>query len=183
MTRKLHAARRPMRFAEPPCHPVILSAPFAVRVRRTMGRTRALGGIPASDRALRRPASQIALMPDPRYTDDERALILRRAAELQQRQGEAVHALSELERAAAAAGIDPLLVRRVARELAPGAGAEPDTRHDAAGDARVVVRRRVDDARTPLASSAVLGAIRRHSPVLGEVRGLGDGFEWRYDTR
>ena len=41
-------------------------------------------------------------MPDPRFTDDERALILRRAAELQQRQGEAVHRLSELERDAAA---------------------------------------------------------------------------------
>ena len=131
----------------------------------------------------RRPAPpQIARMPDPRYTDDERALILRRAAELQLRQGEAVHALSELERDAAAAGIDPLLVRRVARELAPGAGAEVGTRHDAAGDARVLVRRRVDVARLPLASGAVLGAIRRHSPVLGEVRGLGDGFEWRYDT-
>ncbi len=121
-------------------------------------------------------------MPDPRYTDDERALILRRAAELQLRQGEAVHRLSELERDAADAGIDPLLVRRVARELAPGAGADADARSDAVGDARVVVRRRVDGARTPLASGAVLGAIRRHSPQLGEVRGLGDGFEWRYDT-
>ena len=121
-------------------------------------------------------------MPDPRFTDDERALILRRAAELQLRQGEAVHRLSELERDAAAAGIDPLLVRRVARELAPGAGVETGARQDAASDARVVVRRRVDEVRTPLASSAVLGAIRRHSPVLGEVRGLGDGFEWRYDT-
>ncbi|GLC26233.1 hypothetical protein [Roseisolibacter agri] len=121
-------------------------------------------------------------MPDPRFTDDERALILRRAAELQQRQGDAVHALSELERDAAAAGIDPLLVRRVARELAPGAGAETDTRQDATSDARVVVRRRVEEARTPLASGAVLGAIRRHSPVLGEVRALGHGFEWRYDT-
>ena len=69
----------------------------------------------------RRPAPpQIARMPDPRYTDDERALILRRAAELQLRQGEAMHALSELERDAAAAGIDPLLVRRVALQLRQG---------------------------------------------------------------
>jgi hypothetical protein len=121
-------------------------------------------------------------MPDLRFTDDERALILRRAAELQLRQGEAVHGLAELERDAAAAGIDPLLVRRVARELVPGAGVATRTRHDAAVDARVVVRRRVQDARLPLASGAVLGAIRRHSPELGEVRGLGGGFEWRYDT-
>lgn len=121
-------------------------------------------------------------MPEPQYTDDERALILRRAAELQLRQGEAVHRLSDLERDAEAAGIDPALVRRAARDLSPGAGAESGTRHDAAGDARVVVRRRVEGARLPLASGAVLGAIRRHSPELGEVRDLGDGFEWRYDT-
>ncbi|MGZ8470767.1 MAG: hypothetical protein ACXW61_14010 [Gemmatirosa sp.] len=121
-------------------------------------------------------------MSEPHFTDDERALILRRAAELQLRQGEAVHRLSDVEHDAAAAGIDPRLVRRVARELGPAVPDVAGTRAQAAGDARVVVRRRADDVRLPIASSAVLGAIRRHSPELGEVRGLGDGFEWRYDT-
>lgn len=54
---------------------------------------------------------------DPKYSDEESALILHRAAELQAREGRGL-SLGELEAAAAEAGIDVALVRRAAREVA-----------------------------------------------------------------
>ena len=53
----------------------------------------------------------------PRYSDEESALILQRAAELQAREGRSL-SLPELEAAAAEAGIDVALVRRAAQEVA-----------------------------------------------------------------
>jgi hypothetical protein len=55
----------------------------------------------------------------PSYSDEESALILQRAAELQAREGRSL-SLRELEVAAAEAGIDVALVRRAAQEVALG---------------------------------------------------------------
>ncbi len=53
----------------------------------------------------------------PKFSDEETALILRRAAELQAKEGRGL-SLRELEAAAAEAGIDVALVRRAAEEVA-----------------------------------------------------------------
>lgn len=53
----------------------------------------------------------------PKYSDEESALILQRAAELQAREGRGL-SLEELESAAAEAGIDVALVRQAARDVA-----------------------------------------------------------------
>jgi hypothetical protein len=53
----------------------------------------------------------------PKFSDEESALILQRAAELQAREGRSL-SLRELEVAAAEAGIDVALVRRAAEEVA-----------------------------------------------------------------
>lgn len=53
---------------------------------------------------------------DPRFSDDQSALILQRAAELQAQLGRGL-SLTELEAAASEAGIDTALVRRAAAEL------------------------------------------------------------------
>jgi hypothetical protein len=60
----------------------------------------------------------------PKYSDEESALILQRAAELQAREGRGL-SLPELEAAAAEVGIDVALVRRAAREVATGGPPPP----------------------------------------------------------
>ncbi len=123
-------------------------------------------------------------MTDFRYTDEQMALILRRAAELQARGEDAVHRLQDIQRAAAEAGIDPTLVARAAAELA---GALP-TQHtpldsDLFGASRrIVVDRWVEHPAVSATSPQVLSAIRQHAPELGEVRQIGDGMEWRCST-
>jgi hypothetical protein len=120
-------------------------------------------------------------MSDPRYTDEQMAIILRRAAELQERGEDAVHRLRDIQRAAAEAGIDPALVARAAAELA-GAVQVADDPLD--GDLfgaprRIVVDRWVEHPTVSATSPQVLSAIRQHTPELGEVRQIGDGIEWR----
>ena len=123
-------------------------------------------------------------MTDPRYTDEQMAVILRRAAELQARGEDAVHRLQDIQRAAGEAGIDPALVARAAAELA---GALPSTRGPLDGDLfgasrRIVIDRWVEGPTAAATSPQVLAAIREHAPELGEVKQIGDGIEWRCST-
>lgn len=60
----------------------------------------------------------------PKFSDEESALILQRAAELQAKEGRSL-SLHELEAAAAEAGIDVALVRRAAHEVAMGGPPPP----------------------------------------------------------
>lgn len=123
-------------------------------------------------------------MSDPRYTDEQMALILRRAAELQARGEDAVHRLRDIQRAAAEAGIDPALVARAAAELA---GALPSPNDPLQGDLfgasrRIVIDRWIENPTVSATSPQVLAAIRKHAPELGQVRQIGDGIEWRCGT-
>lgn len=84
---------------------------------------------------------------DSSYSEQESALILQRAAELQAQQGRSL-SLPELESAASEAGIDVALVRRAAQEvttLSPAAPAAAPARGGALGSPLRLVHERVID--------------------------------------
>ena len=110
------------------------------------------------------------------YSDDEVALILRRAAELQP--GRAL-SLAEIEAAAAEAGIETALVRRAATELRtqPEARA-PAPATGAFGPVSLVFERSVPRVIGPSEHASLLAEIRRHLTSAGKVEQYGDELIW-----
>jgi hypothetical protein len=117
----------------------------------------------------------------PKFSDEESALILHRAAELQAKEGRGL-SLHELETAAAEAGIDVALVRRAAKEVAI-AGPPPPPPAPVSGGAlgapllllheRVVPRPPVRGAWDEAATE-----IRRRLGVAGRVEASERQFGW-----
>lgn len=117
-------------------------------------------------------------MTDPRFTDKEMALILRRAVELSSGE-ERQHSLTDIQRIASEIGIAPDVVVRAA--ALPLADAEAPSRLWGASSAnhltRVVAR-----AATPQNLSTALAQVRARLSVIGESREIAGGMEWRYDS-
>ncbi len=119
---------------------------------------------------------------DRRYTDEEFALVLRRAAEaqLQARKlpgpRQSGLTLDEMRSIAAEVGVDPDLVARLARELPePGRSVLERLMGGPLGHGvELVVDRPLDEA----ARSAALDAIRGAMGEQGRVQRVGDRLEW-----
>ena len=117
-------------------------------------------------------------MTDPRFTDKEMALILRRAVELSSGE-ERQHSLADIQRIASEIGIAPDVVVRAA--ALPLADPEQPSRLWGASSAnhltRVVAR-----AATPQNLSTALAQVRARLAVIGESREIAGGMDWRYDS-
>jgi hypothetical protein len=109
-----------------------------------------------------------------KYTDQQMALILKRAAEQQAAAGEATHSLESIQEIARQVGIDPALVANAALNLD---AAERTARVMGEQSAYHVSRRlrRVPESIDP---AAVLVTIRDHLPLTGKMSQVGDGVEW-----
>ncbi|HEY0778511.1 MAG TPA: hypothetical protein VGD56_11155 [Gemmatirosa sp.] len=139
--------------------------------------------MPASDRPASRPAPDSrqtepnAVSPR-RYSDQEVALILRRAAELQvDEPGATGTSLADLEEIAREAGLDPALVRRAATDLATASPVAAASRFVGA-PTRVHVERVVDGEVTADDLEALVGEVRRTFGEPGLVSTLGRTVTW-----
>lgn len=111
---------------------------------------------------------------DQKYTDQQMALILKRAAELQATGDESSHSLESIQDIARQVGIDPRLVAEAATNLdVPSAN-----RSLFGAPSAFRVARRLSGSPAPIDHAAVLGTIRDHLPFAGEARNVGDGIEW-----
>jgi hypothetical protein len=109
-----------------------------------------------------------------KYTDQQMALILKRAAEQQASAGEATHSLEAIQDIARQVGIDPALVADAALNLeAPKGAARVMGEHSA-----YRISRRLERMPESIDAAAVLATIRDHLPLTGEMRQVGDGLEW-----
>jgi hypothetical protein len=117
-------------------------------------------------------------MADDQYSEDEAALILRRAAEIQPGR---TMSLAELEAVADEAGIERSLVRQAAMEIR---SAQPIAAPSGpVGMMRVVHERSVPARLQPGARDAMLAEIRRHLPGKGRLEELGDELIWSANNR
>lgn len=121
------------------------------------------------------------MVADPRFSDEDGALILQRAAELQERDGRSL-SLAELESAAAEAGIDTALVRRAAAELAvrpPTMPAAAPHRGGALGaPLRLLHERVLAGEPSPHEAEEALREIRRQLGTAGRLDATGRELSW-----
>jgi hypothetical protein len=115
------------------------------------------------------------------YTEEEAALILRRAAELAPAQ---TMSLAELEAVADEAGLDKALIRRAAVELRER-GRDPLPLDEAGvfGPTRTVYERIAAGAIDAQAWSRIVAEIRRHVDEPGHLEEIGDELIWRSRAR
>lgn len=116
----------------------------------------------------------------PSFTDEESALILQRAGELQAQQGRNL-SLPELEAAAAEAGIDAALVLRAAQELATRPAPQPVDRTFGGplGAPLQLVHERTVLGEGSGTWDDEIAEIRRLLSVPGRVELIGRTFTWR----
>ena len=115
------------------------------------------------------------------YTEEEVALILRRAAELAPAQ---TMSLQELEGVASEAGIDTALIRRAALELRErGRDPAPLDQSGVFGPTRTVYERVAAGSIGPQAWSQIVAEIRRHVDEPGAIDEIGEELIWRSRAR
>lgn len=114
---------------------------------------------------------------DERYSEDEVALILHRAAEIQP--GRSM-SLAELEAVADEAGIEPALVRRAADEvrLAKRQPSAPPAVVGVFGPTQLVYERRVDGTVDSSMWDDIVAEIRRQLPLSGSLESVGRELIW-----
>jgi hypothetical protein len=111
---------------------------------------------------------------EPKYSDQQMALILKRAAELQAVGDERSHSLESIQEIARQVGIDPHIVADVAASLEQG---KPDSTLFGASSAFRIARQ-VSGTFDPANPAPLLATIRDILPVGGATRQVGNGFEW-----
>lgn len=116
----------------------------------------------------------------PRFTDQQLALILKRAANLQAAGDESRHSLEEIRQIAAQVGIPPELVTRAASEVVegrrpPGGLLGPETSFFASSS----IPMRVASSAFP----ELLSVMRRRVGSPGNTSEISGSLEWRGDTR
>ncbi|MEM7153963.1 MAG: hypothetical protein AAF799_14025 [Myxococcota bacterium] len=119
-----------------------------------------------------------------RFSDEESALILQRAAEMQAQRGQQL-SLPEIESAAAEAGIDVALVRRAATELATRPSTPPPPAVPIGGGVLGAPMQLIEERTVmgPLARTAwedAMGEIHRQLGIKGQVDDLGRQFVWSH---
>lgn len=112
----------------------------------------------------------------PRYTDQQMAQILKRAAELQASGEEPVHSLAAIQQIAEQVGIDRGLVAAAAATIsAPGTGGG----HLVFGTpSSFRLTRQVSGALDAADQAPLVALIRDHLPEVGEVHAFAGGLEW-----
>jgi hypothetical protein len=116
--------------------------------------------------------------PGPRYTDDQMALILKRAAELQSAGEDQTHTLAEIQQIAQQVGIEPRLIAAAAAGLPAQTqgratdgvlfGASSSNRHTLRLPGSPPAARRAE----------LIATIRDHMAQVGAVREFADRIEW-----
>src|SRR5437879_6241720 len=103
------------------------------------------------------------------------AVILRRAAELQATADDPTHSLESIQQIGQQVGIDPVLIAHAAATLTT-----PDRDRSVIwGDSAAYrLSRRLPAPLRPADHAEIAAIIRDHLPVTGEVRPVGEGFEW-----
>lgn len=110
-----------------------------------------------------------------RYTDTQLALILKRAAELQASGEEPTHSLASIQQLGEQVGIDGDLIARAAESLP----ADPQSGFSLSGTSSAYrTSRRVPVAISTVDHGRLAALIRDHMTGLGELRPVGEGFEW-----
>jgi hypothetical protein len=112
----------------------------------------------------------------PRYTDEQMALILKRASELQARGEEPAHTLEAIQQIAQQAGIDPQFVADAAATV-PAFGTPVLARLLGAPSA-YRLSRRIPGTFLTGDHAALIATIRDHMPQVGEVKEVAGSFEW-----
>jgi hypothetical protein len=112
----------------------------------------------------------------PQFTDQQMALIIKRAAELQATGEEPVHTLEAIQQIAQQVGIDPQFVAQAAVALqAPRSAAGP-LLFGAPSAYRLA--RQTAGLLQSADHAALIATIRDHLPEVGEVKEFAGGFEW-----
>jgi hypothetical protein len=116
--------------------------------------------------------------PDPRYTDEQMALILKRAAESQSVGEEQVHTLAEIQQIAQQVGIEPRLIAAAAAGL-------PTRRQGRANDGILFgapssyrLTRRLPGSPVAARRAELIATIRDHMAQVGSVSEFDDRIEW-----
>lgn len=113
-----------------------------------------------------------------KYTDEQMALILRRAGDLQAQREDGGHSLAEIQEIARQVGLDPALVAHVASGLPRKAAVLPAASSALVQTAETVLPQRV----TPEQMGRLLDAVRRASGAQGTSRQVFDTVEWRWGS-
>jgi hypothetical protein len=125
----------------------------------------------------------IRMAEGPRYSEDEVALILRRAAELQKQEplpGDSRSmSLQEIESAAAEAGLSQALVRRAATEIARPAPPDQKPNRWLGGPTRLVVERTIEGEFPIEEFDQLLEIIRFGNMGPGQVSTVGRSLTWQ----
>jgi len=115
--------------------------------------------------------------PDPRYTDEQMALILKRAAELQSAGEEQIHTLAEIQQIAQQVGIEPRLIAAAAAGLpARTQGRADGVLFGAPSSYRLALRLPGSPSAAPRAQ--LIATIRDHMAQVGSVEEFEDRIEW-----
>jgi hypothetical protein len=112
-----------------------------------------------------------------RYTEEEMALILKRAAAMQAAHNAPGVSLEELQEIGSQVGIDPALIAHVVRS--GGFTTERRSGVLAAPASHLTIERRVDVPATTADYGRVLEAIRRVAGVQGNAQEVFDSLEWK----
>ena len=112
---------------------------------------------------------------DRKYTDEQMALILRRAGDLQAQREDGRHTLAEIQEIARQVGVDPNLVAHVAADLPKQS---PSVRAESATGVQTL-ETTLPQRVTPDQMGRLVDAVRRASGAEGTSRQVFDSVEWR----
>lgn len=110
-----------------------------------------------------------------KYTDEQMALILRRAGDLQAQRDDGRHSLAEIQEIARQVGLDPALVAHVAAGLPRKPAVLPASSSSLVQTVETVLPSRV----SPEQMGRLVDAVRRASGGQGTSRQVFDSVEWR----
>jgi len=115
---------------------------------------------------------------DRKYTDEQMALILRRAGDLQTQRDDGRHTLAEIQEIARQVGLDPALVAHAAAGLPRTAAVLPAASSSLVQTVETVIPQRV----TTEQMGRLVDAVRRASGAQGTSRQVFDSVEWRWGS-
>jgi hypothetical protein len=113
-----------------------------------------------------------------KYSDEQLALILRRASDLQAQRDQGRHSLADIQEIARQVGVDPALVAHVAAGLPARERGQPVRGSSLVHTVETVLPQRV----SPEQMGRLVDAVRRASGAQGTSRQVFDSVEWRWGS-
>jgi hypothetical protein len=113
-----------------------------------------------------------------KYSDEQLALILRRASDLQAQRDHERHSLADIQEIARQVGVDPALVVHVAAGLPAREPMQPLPGSSLVHTVETVLPQRV----SPAQMGRLVDAVRRASGAQGTSRQVFDSVEWRWGS-